>query len=617
MADELFPPDPQNPENSLPQDPAAPRRWPAARRPQSSCRAAAPRSSTPSTSRTRCGAAISTTPCRSSSAAPCPTSATASSPSIAASSTACRRWACSSTRSTPSPPRSSATSWATTIPTATPPSTTPWSASRSPSRLRYPMVDGQGNFGSVDGDPPAAMRYTESRLTRIAGEMLADIDSDTVDFAPNYDESSARAHRPARAHPQPPRQRQLRHRRRHGHQHPAAQPHRSRQRLHRAPRQSRRRRRSSDLDLCLDHVLGPDFPTGGYIFGKTNIPGAYKTGRGRFIMRAKCAIENISGGRQAIIVTEIPYQVNKAKLIERIADLVNDGIITDIARDEFRDESDRDGMRIVIGLKRGAEHQIVLNQLHKHTQMQESFSMIFLAVHNNQPKELPLDAAIRAFLEHRMEVVRRRTAFLLAKARDREHILSATRSPSTTSTRSSRSSASLPRAPTPAKISSPTSPAKTSPSAAPNSPASRSTPPSTPSTLPTFPPTPPASPPSSSRSSRSTPSSNCSSTASPSSPSTSCSTNSAPSATPSPSTNPSSPRKPSSAKSSSRSSPKSATSTATPAAPRSSTRPPSSASKTSSPTSRSPSPSPTPATSSARPSPSTASSGAAAPAVSA
>ena len=140
-------------------------------------------------------------------------------------------------------------------------------------------------------------------------------------------------------------------------------------------------------------------------------------------MRAKCAIENISGGRQAIIVTEIPYQVNKSKLIERIAELVNEGIITDIARDEFRDESDRDGMRIVIGLKRGAEHQIVLNQLHKHTQMQESFSMIFLAVHNGQPKELPLDQAIRAFLDHRIEVVRRRTAFLLAKARDREHIL--------------------------------------------------------------------------------------------------------------------------------------------------------------------------------------------------
>ena len=295
--------------------------------------------------------------------------------------------------------------------------------------LRYPMVDGQGNFGSVDGDPPAAMRYTESRLTRIAGEMLADIDSDTVDFAPNYDESALEPTvLPARipnllvngssgiavgmATNIPP--------------------HNLTEVINACialiEKASARGKEDqpetrSDLDLCLQHVKGPDFPTGGYIFGKTTIPGAYKTGRGRFIMRAKCAIENISGGRQAIIVTEIPYQVNKAKLIERIAELVNDGTITDIARDEFRDESDRDGMRIVIGLKRGAEHQIVLNQLHKHTQMQESFSMIFLAVHNNQPKELPLDAAIRAFLEHRIEVVRRRTAFLLNKARDREHIL--------------------------------------------------------------------------------------------------------------------------------------------------------------------------------------------------
>src|ERR1017187_1037671 len=291
-----------------------------------------------------------------------------------------------------------------------------------PFSLRYPMVDGQGNFGSVDGDPPAAMRYTESRLTRIAGEMLADIDSDTVDFAPNYDESSVEPTvLPARV--------------------PNLivngssgiavgmatniPPHNLTEVINacialvdRAKDETR-----SDLELVLDHVKGPDFPTGGFLFGMTNIPGAYKTGRGRFLMRAKCSIENISGGRQAIIVTEIPYQVNKAKLIERIADLVNEGVITDIARDEFRDESDRDGMRIVIGLKRGAEHQIVLNQLHKHTQMQESFSMIFLAVHNGQPKELPLDKAIRAFLDHRTEVVRRRTAFLLSKARDREHVL--------------------------------------------------------------------------------------------------------------------------------------------------------------------------------------------------
>ena len=291
-----------------------------------------------------------------------------------------------------------------------------------PFALRYPLVDGQGNFGSIDGDPPAAMRYTESRLTRISSEMLADIDSDTVDFAPNYDESTLEPTvLPARipnlivngsggiavgmATNIPP--------------------HNLTEvvnaciaLLQKSPQDHR-----SDLDLCLEHVQGPDFPTGGFLFGKANIPNTYRTGRGRFMMRAKCSIENISGGRQAIIVTEIPYQVNKSKLIERIAELVNEGVITDIARDEFRDESDRDGMRIVIGLKRGAEHQIVLNQLHKHTQMQESFSMIFLAVHNGQPKELPLDGAIRAFLDHRTEVVRRRTAFLLNKARDREHIL--------------------------------------------------------------------------------------------------------------------------------------------------------------------------------------------------
>ncbi|MGH9597137.1 MAG: DNA gyrase subunit A, partial [Edaphobacter sp.] len=291
-----------------------------------------------------------------------------------------------------------------------------------PFSMRYTLVDGQGNFGSVDGDPPAAMRYTESRLTRIAGEMLADIDSDTVDFTPNYDESTLEPTvLPARipnlivngsggiavgmATNIPP--------------------HNLTEVVNAciAIISKDKAETRSDLDLVLDHVKGPDFPTAGILYGSANIRQAYTTGRGRFIMRAKCKIENISGGRQAIIVTEIPYQVNKSRLIERIADLVNEGVITDIARDEFRDESDRDGMRIVIGLKRGAEHQIVLNQLHKHTQMQDSFSMIFLAVHNGQPKELPLDAAIRAFLDHRVEVVRRRTAFLLNKARDREHIL--------------------------------------------------------------------------------------------------------------------------------------------------------------------------------------------------
>ncbi len=285
---------------------------------------------------------------------------------------------------------------------------------------RYPMVDGQGNFGSVDGDPPAAMRYTESRLTRVAGEMLADIDSDTVDFAPNYDESTPEPTvLPARlpnliinggtgiavgmATNIPP--------------------HNLTEVigaciaiLTRDKAETR-----SDLELVLDHVKGPDFPTGGYLYGRSNIAQSYRTGRGRFMMRAKCSIENITGGRQAIITTEIPYQVNKSTLIKRIAELVTEKIVDDIS--DVRDESDRDGMRIVIELKRGAEHQIVLNQLYKHTAMQESFSMIFLAVHNGQPKELPLDRAIHAFLDHRIEVVRRRTSFLLAKARDREHIL--------------------------------------------------------------------------------------------------------------------------------------------------------------------------------------------------
>jgi DNA gyrase subunit A len=292
--------------------------------------------------------------------------------------------------------------------------------------LRYPIIDGQGNFGSVDGDPPAAMRYTESRLTRIAGEMLADIDSDTVDFVPNYDESTLEPSvLPARipnliingssgiavgmATNIPP--------------------HNLKEVVNAAiallektsgnPDLAHR----TDLDIVLDHVKGPDFPTAGILYGSSNIRQAYSTGRGRFIVRAKCRIENITGGRQAIIVQEIPYQVNKSKLMERIAELVREGIIDDIAGSEFRDESDRDGMRIFIPLKRGAQSEIVLNQLHKHTQMQESFSMIFLAVHNGQPKELPLDQAIRAFLDHRVEVVRRRTAFLLNKARDREHIL--------------------------------------------------------------------------------------------------------------------------------------------------------------------------------------------------
>ena len=178
---------------------------------------------------------------------------------------------------------------------------------------------------------------------------------------------------------------------------------------------------TAGLAEVLKHVQGPDFPTGGFLYGKGGIVNAYKTGRGRFMMRAKVATESLTKESQAIIVTEIPYQVNKSKLIERIAELVNDKIIDEIS--DVRDESDRDGMRIVIELKRGAQPEIVLNQLYKHTQMQESFSMIFLAVLNGQPQEFPLDEAIRAFINHRIDVVQRRTVYLLRKAREREHIL--------------------------------------------------------------------------------------------------------------------------------------------------------------------------------------------------
>src|SRR5450631_1335973 len=285
----------------------------------------------------------------------------------------------------------------------------PWS-------LRYPLVDGQGNFGSVDGDSPAAMRYTECRMTRIAGEMLADIDMETVDFVPNYDESTSEPSvLPTRiptlivngsngiavgmATNIPP--------------HNLTEVINATIALVKNP--------NGGLAEVLKHVQGPDFPTGGFLYGKTGIPAAYKSGRGRFLMRARTALENLTKERQAIIVTEIPYQVNKSRLIERIAELVNDKIVDDIG--DVRDESDRDGMRIVIELKRGAQPEIVLNQLYKHTQMQESFSMIFLAVLNGQPKEFPLDEAIRAFISHRIEVVQRRTVYLLRKAREREHIL--------------------------------------------------------------------------------------------------------------------------------------------------------------------------------------------------
>ena len=285
-----------------------------------------------------------------------------------------------------------------------------------PFSLRYPLVDGQGNFGSVDGDPPAAMRYTECRMERIAGELLADIDMETVDFVPNNDESTFEPTvLPTRipnlivngssgiavgmATNIPP--------------HNLTEVVNAAIELVNNPQ--------AGLAEVMKHVHGPDFPTGGFLYGRGSIAESYRTGRGRFMMRAKVATENLTKEKQAIIVTEIPYQVNKSKLIERIAELTNDKVIDEIS--DVRDESDRDGMRIVIELKRGSQPEIVLNQLYKHTQMQESFSMIFLAVLNGQPRELGLDQAIRAFIDHRVDVVQRRTVYLLRKAREREHIL--------------------------------------------------------------------------------------------------------------------------------------------------------------------------------------------------
>ena len=285
-----------------------------------------------------------------------------------------------------------------------------------PFAMRYPLVDGQGNFGSVDGDPPAADRYTEARLARVATALLEDLDKDTVDFRENYDGSEVEPDvLPARvpnllingsdgiavgmATKIPP--------------HNLTEIVDAAITLVNNP--------AAPLPEILKIVKGPDFPTAGIIHGKAGILDAYKTGRGRFTMRAKAAIENINKDRQAIIVTEIPYQVNKRYLIERMADLVNSKTIEDIS--DIRDESDRDGMRIVIELKRGAEPQIILNQLFKHTQMQENFSMILLAVVHGQPKEMGLIQAIQHFIDHRVDVVRRRTAFLLQKAKDREHIL--------------------------------------------------------------------------------------------------------------------------------------------------------------------------------------------------
>ena len=282
--------------------------------------------------------------------------------------------------------------------------------------LRYPLVDGQGNFGSVDGDPPAAMRYTEARLARIAEELLADIEKETVDFIPNFDETE---HEPTVL---PTRIPNLLVNGSSGIAVGMATnipPHNLKEVIEAAVLLIEKP--DATLKDLMKLVPGPDLPTGGYIAGREGIEQAYRTGRGTFTMRAKAAVEQVGKDRENIVITEIPYQVNKSRLIERIADLVQNKKIDGIS--DVRDESDRDGMRIVIEIKRGEESQLVLNHLYKLTQMQESFGMILLAITGGQPREMGLAELLRHFLEHRREVVLRRTRFDLRKAREREHIL--------------------------------------------------------------------------------------------------------------------------------------------------------------------------------------------------
>jgi DNA gyrase subunit A len=282
--------------------------------------------------------------------------------------------------------------------------------------MRYPLVDGQGNFGSVDGDPPAAMRYTEARLARISEELLADIDRETVDFIPNFDETE---HEPVVL---PTRVPNLLVNGASGIAVGMATnipPHNLKEIVEATVLLVEKP--DTSLKEIMKLVPGPDFPTGGYIAGRDGIEQAYKKGRGSFIMRAKASIEQVGKDRENIVITEIPYQVNKARLVERIAELVQNKKIEGIS--DVRDESDRDGMRVVVEVKRGEEAQLVLNHLYKLTQMQESFGMILLAISGGQPREMGLLDFLRLFLEHRRDVVIRRTRYDLRKAEEREHIL--------------------------------------------------------------------------------------------------------------------------------------------------------------------------------------------------
>jgi DNA gyrase subunit A len=282
--------------------------------------------------------------------------------------------------------------------------------------LRYPLVDGQGNFGSIDGDPPAAMRYTETRLAKIAHELLADIDKDTVDFTPNFDESL---------------------------QEPVVLPTKVPNLLVNGssgiavgmatniPPHNLREvvdgliKMIENPEVTIDELMtvipGPDFPTRAYIYGRGGIREAYTTGRGIITLRAKAHVEKMRGGREAIIVTELPYQVNKASLMEKIGELVRDKRIEGIS--ERRDESSREGIRIVLELGRGEMPQIVINQLYKHTQMQTTFGVIMLALVGRRPQVVNLKQMLQEFIAFRREVVTRRTRYDLARAEERAHIL--------------------------------------------------------------------------------------------------------------------------------------------------------------------------------------------------
>ncbi len=282
--------------------------------------------------------------------------------------------------------------------------------------LRYPLVEGQGNFGSIDGDPPAAMRYTEARLTALAMEMIQDLNKQTVDFVPNYDETMVE---------------------------PVVLPGRAPNLLlnggtgiavgmatNLPPHNLRETTAAvalyidnpeAEVDDFLKIIPGPDFPTGGIISGTEEIRRAYATGRGKLLVRGRLGVEPLKGGREAVIVTEIPYAVNKAKLMEDIAALVNDKKISGIS--DLRDESDRDGMRIVIELKRGEVARVIINQLYKQTQLQVTFGVIMLALDGGRPRVMNLKETIRCFVEHRKEVIIRRTRFDLDVAEKRAHLL--------------------------------------------------------------------------------------------------------------------------------------------------------------------------------------------------